>query len=117
MSECQQDLRKAGKPYPRTCAVCGLGQCQKYPKEPSTPTVTIPCADLAALKAEHEAAQPFAGKRFDERLPDTCPFCGPGRPVGERPSIGEAKRLSLAHAAAEAVWKKLEAEKPAEVQP
>lgn len=32
MSQCQQDLRNAGKPYPRTCLLCGLGPCQKYPK-------------------------------------------------------------------------------------
>lgn len=26
-SRCQQDLRAAGKPYPRTCQICGLGPC------------------------------------------------------------------------------------------
>jgi len=30
MSYCQQDLRLAGKAYPRTCADCGLGPCKKY---------------------------------------------------------------------------------------
>ncbi len=29
MSERSCDLRDAGKPYPRTCAVCGLGPCQR----------------------------------------------------------------------------------------
>ncbi|SER54598.1 MULTISPECIES: hypothetical protein [Pseudomonas] len=27
-SQCQQELRAQGKPYPRTCAVCGLGPCK-----------------------------------------------------------------------------------------
>jgi len=27
-SECTTALREAGKPYPRTCAVCGLGPCR-----------------------------------------------------------------------------------------
>jgi len=30
MSECTQDLRKAGKPYLHTCAECGLGPCKRY---------------------------------------------------------------------------------------
>ena len=30
MSECQIELRNAGKAYPRTCETCGLfGQCKK----------------------------------------------------------------------------------------
>jgi hypothetical protein len=29
MSECQLELKDAGKPYPRTCGLCGLGKCQK----------------------------------------------------------------------------------------
>jgi hypothetical protein len=29
MAECSYELRDAGKPYPRTCALCGLGKCQK----------------------------------------------------------------------------------------
>lgn len=32
-SRCTQDLRAAGKAYPRTCAECGLGPCRRYPKE------------------------------------------------------------------------------------
>jgi hypothetical protein len=31
MSKCTEDLRKAGKAYPRTCAECGLGPCKWYP--------------------------------------------------------------------------------------
>jgi hypothetical protein len=31
MSECAEDLRKAGKAHPRTCAECGLGPCKRYP--------------------------------------------------------------------------------------
>lgn len=31
MTECQQDLRAEGKPYPRTCQLCGLGPCKKHP--------------------------------------------------------------------------------------
>lgn len=27
MANCQQELRKQGKSYPRTCEVCGLGPC------------------------------------------------------------------------------------------
>lgn len=28
-SQCTYALRAAGKPYPRTCAVCGLGPCRE----------------------------------------------------------------------------------------
>lgn len=30
---CQQELRRQGKPYPRTCQDCGLGPC-KHPVQP-----------------------------------------------------------------------------------
>lgn len=30
MSECQQDLKAAGKSYPRTCQKCGLGPCRDH---------------------------------------------------------------------------------------
>jgi hypothetical protein len=31
MSEyCNQDLATLGKPYPRTCSICGIGTCHKY---------------------------------------------------------------------------------------
>jgi hypothetical protein len=26
---CQEELRLAGEPYPRTCAECGLGPCRE----------------------------------------------------------------------------------------
>lgn len=29
---CQRELLAAGKPYPRTCSVCGLGPCQTHQK-------------------------------------------------------------------------------------
>lgn len=29
-SQCTYDLREAGKPYPRTCQICGLGKCRKH---------------------------------------------------------------------------------------
>lgn len=28
MSECQKELQAAGKAYPRTCGICGLGPCR-----------------------------------------------------------------------------------------
>lgn len=28
MPECMKELQAAGKPYPRTCAVCSLGPCR-----------------------------------------------------------------------------------------
>jgi hypothetical protein len=28
LAKCTNRLRKAGKPYPRTCQVCGLGTCK-----------------------------------------------------------------------------------------
>lgn len=46
MSECQQDLREAGRACPRTCAVCGLGPCQRRP----LPTSTAPDDVLVRLK-------------------------------------------------------------------
>lgn len=33
MAECNEDLRIAGKAYPRTCAKCGLGPCKIYSNE------------------------------------------------------------------------------------
>ena len=33
MKQCQEVLRKAGKAYPRTCQVCGLGPC-RYTNRP-----------------------------------------------------------------------------------
>ena len=29
---CNEDLKKENRPYPRTCADCGLGPCKKYPE-------------------------------------------------------------------------------------
>lgn len=29
-TQCQRDLQAAGKPYPRTCAICGLGPCKRH---------------------------------------------------------------------------------------
>lgn len=31
MSDCNEALRREGKPYPRTCAICGLGKCNLVP--------------------------------------------------------------------------------------
>lgn len=28
MSECAKELQAAGKPSPRTCAICGMGPCR-----------------------------------------------------------------------------------------
>ena len=48
---CQQELRQQGKPYPRTCAECGLGPCKKLtPAAPSTART-----DLDNLVADIEA--------------------------------------------------------------
>jgi hypothetical protein len=46
MTECQQELRAAGRPYPRTCPICGLGPCQRRPK----PQVPQPDDVLMRLK-------------------------------------------------------------------
>lgn len=35
MAEASCDLRKEGKPYPRTCAVCRLGPCKDAPPKPT----------------------------------------------------------------------------------
>lgn len=37
---CQQELRKQKKPYPRTCADCGLGPC----KLTGFPSISPECA-------------------------------------------------------------------------
>lgn len=36
---CSHELRTAGKAYPRTCSICGLGPCSKEraPLEPAQP--------------------------------------------------------------------------------
>lgn len=31
MNKCNMDLQSSGAPNPRTCAVCGIGKCTKYP--------------------------------------------------------------------------------------
>ncbi len=31
MPACSLELDKVGQPYPRTCALCGLGPCQRKP--------------------------------------------------------------------------------------
>lgn len=38
---CNEDLKKAGGAYPRTCADCGLGPCKKYAKQPITSTAWV----------------------------------------------------------------------------
>lgn len=32
---CNEDLKKEGKPYPRTCQDCGIGKCTKYELAPT----------------------------------------------------------------------------------
>ena len=55
MSDCQQELRAAGKPYPRTCQLCGLGPCKERPiaKSPS---------ELDRLRAEAARLQEASGR-------------------------------------------------------
>jgi len=40
MIECSESLRLEGKPYPRTCAVCGLGPCRKLASRLPAETAT-----------------------------------------------------------------------------
>lgn len=59
MSDCKNELRAAGKAYPRTCPRCGLGPCQvplPGTKPPTTTTTTLKEAAAAAT----EAIQRFA---------------------------------------------------------
>lgn len=44
MADCNQDLRSAGKAYPRTCARCGLGPCGKTAASPQPPHTEAPAA-------------------------------------------------------------------------
>lgn len=46
---CQQELRAAGSPYPRTCQDCGLGPCKRAPQRPA--------ADVTALKVAEAPAK------------------------------------------------------------
>ena len=48
MSECSHELAKLRKAYPRTCALCGLGPCQREP----APVHYTDAADLAVQIAE-----------------------------------------------------------------
>lgn len=43
MSQCTKDLLAANKPYPRTCAECGLGPCKRY-----APAANLPQGVLSA---------------------------------------------------------------------
>ena len=62
---CNEDLKKEGKPYPRTCADCFLGPCKKYELAPAVGSkiwVLMPdygCEGLrepvAAFRTEAEA--------------------------------------------------------------
>lgn len=47
MSECSEELRAADKPYPRTCAICGIGSCIKRHAPAVQPT------ELETLRAEN----------------------------------------------------------------
>ena len=49
MSDCQQKLREAGKPYPRTCERCGLGPCIR-PQDADLPAKDD---EIANLKRQH----------------------------------------------------------------
>lgn len=59
--KCTQILRAAGKPYPRTCAECGLGPCRVYGSA-ALPTTPAPAAPVAAPAALPAAAEPVAWK-------------------------------------------------------
>lgn len=50
MTECSHELRDAGRVYPRTCALCGLGPCQRERTPP--PVRYANAGDLAAHIAE-----------------------------------------------------------------
>lgn len=41
--KCNVVLREAGKAYPRTCALCGLGPCRNTPKAPEPSTKCCKC--------------------------------------------------------------------------
>lgn len=49
MKRCSQELQAEGRPYPRTCAVCGLGPC----KGPSLPSDPIHDLADAILRLQH----------------------------------------------------------------
>ena len=62
MSQAQCDLKALGLPYPRTCPVCGLGPCTKYPLQRPI--------DALRLRWEHydrafqgDMSVPFAASR------------------------------------------------------
>ena len=41
MGKCNNVLREQGKPYPRTCAVCGLGPCKHIAAAATTPAPDV----------------------------------------------------------------------------
>ena len=63
MTQCRNLLQMAGEPYPRTCAVCGLGPCSKFRKrvpwgsESNIATVEQALERLAEIKREQAAKE------------------------------------------------------------
>lgn len=61
MSACSNELRMLGKPYPRICALCCLGPCQKG----QAATRYTDVADLAAQVAAKVLPHAFDRERRD----------------------------------------------------
>jgi len=59
MKTCTEDLRRAGKAYPRTCPECGLGPCKKHPKAENSPATAKPYI-TTPWKHDHLANEPTA---------------------------------------------------------
>ncbi len=59
MSECQKKLINEGKPYPRTCPVCGLGPCQELSPSDNESHITMLTDVEKIAKVCHEVNRAY----------------------------------------------------------
>lgn len=74
MNRCNKDLMTEGEPYPRTCALCGLGPCKNAKPGPSRQELDAIKAAETAIQATLHALEESTGKSIDNVDIDTRNF-------------------------------------------
>lgn len=88
MAECSDELRRNGKPSPRTCAHCGLGPCPFREPKDSAMSSTEDAFSAPPL--------PDAGETLPTSLPASVAIPGHTAPAPASPSHARADRLDAA---------------------